>query len=244
MHPYQNFPTPTGFDSPTDIAEYLLRVAEIVGDPVTLPRLHCLLTLVNGHTLALTGQPAFLEPIRQGEGAPEIPSLNAAYGHHIGPIYLSKGERPQLRGSIAIYVHGVLSRYGALSGIQLREFLVGNSLWTVSFRTENILDHRNMMAWFRANTNLESQLSENPVEVEFPVTKVEGFDHAAHSQMLKEMIAEDLAFKEREDQKQVERTLWAIAEAERVAEEMKPKPQTASPISRLVSLFSGNGKGV
>ena len=232
------------FDTASEIAEYLVRVTAQAGDPLTLPRLQCLLLLVNGHHLAQTGSPIFRELTMRAEAGPEVPSVTRAYAHHAGPIVLPPGLLPTMAGmvnNIPAIVKGVLRDFGAMSGFQLREHITNSALWEVSMLTQNQLEHGNIMAWFRAQKPLTMKLDRNWPEVDFPIKKVEGFDAAAHQVKLSEMVAEDLAEKEREAQKQVERSLWAIGEAERLAEEMKPKPQTASPISRLVSLFSGKG---
>lgn len=227
------------FDTASETAEYLIRVTAQAGDPLTLPRLQCLLLLVQGYHLARTGCPVFREPTMRGESGPEVPSVTRAYAHHAGPIVLPPGPLPDMAAPIPAIVKGVLRDFGAMSGFQLREHITNSALWEVSMLTQNLVEHSNIMAWFRAQKPLTMELDRNWPEVEFPIKKVEGFDAAAHNEMIKEMVAEELEQKEREGQKQIERTLWAIGEAERLAEEMKPKPQTASPIARLVSMFNG-----
>ena len=213
-------------NTPTDIADHIVRTLAAAGESITLRRLMNTLFQIQGWSLALLGRPAFNEAITMTPAGPHIHTVGVAYAHcQGGPIVPSQDHQPtwadiDLRGTRPLQQQGAPQPDEALQAVikavlrtytnafALSEEIISSPLWAHSRTTQNRIENENLAAWFAQQAPLPMTVAVTPGANPWPVLAHQEVDTAA---LHRAAMREHLAAQEASDNAWLERTMPAAS---------------------------------
>jgi uncharacterized phage-associated protein len=103
----------------SEIAKYIVHTFQEAGDPVDNLKLQKLLYYVQGWHLAVTGGPAFQQPLEAWVHGPVQPGVYGEYKHYRWNPINQEVKAPELPESLRDVIQEVLDAYGGDSGYEL-----------------------------------------------------------------------------------------------------------------------------
>ena len=152
----------------TDVANYVVKLSNDLGDEITHLRLQKYLYYIQGAFLALKGEPAFSEEILAWKYGPAVHSVFSAYTKY------DKGPLPSPKIKVIIsetdqlFIKEIYNRYRKYSTPQLVDKTHSETPWSDSSES-GVISNESIRSFFADSVfNDNDLLSDKPVVTELP----------------------------------------------------------------------------